>query len=224
MELDDFKTLWLENDRKLGQVVRVNMRAAMTLMRAERALRWHSRSLLVELILGILALLVIGSFIGDHLREPRFLVPAVLLHLAAIASTGACVRQLLLLHEIDYAAPVLDIQRRVERMRIERIRITQATFVAAPLLWTPLLIVAMKGLLGLDAWAIFDTAWMIANVLFGAAFLIAMVLLARHYANREGGSPRLQRLMDDLADRSLQQARRSLEEVARFEDDDRDAR
>jgi len=209
MELDDFKQNW--ND---GGAIRVNARAARALVNAEDSLRRQWRGVTFELIVDALALLAIGSFLGDHFREPRFSIPAAVLHLATILLAIPLVRQLVLLRGIDYAQPVVDIQRQVELVRIEEIRATKWTLLAAPLLWVPLLIVALKGLLGIDVWAIFDLAWIAANVLFGVAFIPLMLWASRSLKAR---SPRAQRWMDSLAGRSLRAARLSLKQVADFE-------
>jgi len=204
MELDDFKAKWMETD-----AIRINTRAARAIVRAEDSLRRHWRQLTLELIVDGLLLLVIGSFTADHFREPRFFVPGLMLHVAVILLSIPLLRQLVFLRGVDYAEPVVAIQRQVERLRIEQIRATKWTLIAAPLLWVPLLIVAMKGLLGLDAWALLDTRWLVANVAFGIAFLAGMLWASRRFEGR---------WMDALAGRSLETATRHLEEVARFEE------
>lgn len=206
MELDDLKATWMENARA---AVRINARALHSLTRAEGALQRHRYSVIVELCGNAMVLLLLGSFIARHGAEARFLVPALALHLGTIALTIACIRQLALIGAVDYGQPVLAIQRAVEQMRIEWIRTTKWTFVTAPLLWVPLLIVSMKGLLGLDAWAILDTGWLVANLAFGAALIPLLLLIARRYRGR---------LMDDLAGRSLTAARQSLQQLSRFEE------
>ncbi len=218
MELDEMKTTWMTNDRGLEQKLRINGPAARAAVHTDHALQRHSRYTTFELIANLLVLVVMGAFIGNHLDQPRFLAPALVLHVFTIGLTIACIRQLVQVRAIDYAEPVVSIQQRVERLRIEQIRTTKWTLIAAPLLWTPLLIVAMKGLLGLDAWALLNTRWLAANLLFGATFIPLMLWASRHFAARMEGSPLMQRLMDDLAGRSLQSARGFLDEVKRFEE------
>lgn len=212
MELDDMKSTWMENDAP----ILLNARAALSLTRTEGALQRHGRAVTLELLLNAVVLILIGTFIARYFDQPRFLLPALALHLAAIALTIACIRQLAQLRGVDYGEPIVAIQRRVESMRIEWIRTTQWTFLTAALLWTPLLIVAMKGLFGLDAWTIFDKGWLAVNFLFGAALIPAGLWVARRFGRRWQGSPWMQRLMDDLAGRSLTSAKRSLEQVTAF--------
>lgn len=212
MELDDFKTSWIQNDRRLDDALRLHA-PLRAMSAAETALQRHRRFLILELMANALVLLAVGSFAGDHAAQPRFFIPGLVLHLAAIALSGACVRQLFLLRGIDYAQPLVLLQTKVEQLRIERSRVTKWTLITAPLLWVPLLVVSLKAGLGVDAWSVLDTPWLVANLLFGVLFIPVMLLAAHHAAPR---SPRLRRLADDLSDRSLNTAKRALEDVSRF--------
>jgi hypothetical protein len=214
MNLDDLKTTWNAETR---DALRINTRAAPALLHSEGALQRHRRSVVIELILNAVVLLALGSFLAEHVREPRFFFPGLVLHLSAIALTGAAVRQLVHLHGIEYGGPVTAIQKQLAQLRIEWIVTTKWTLIAAPLLWVPLLVVGVKALLGLDAWALFDTAWIVSNVVFGVVVLLAMLWIAHRYGERMHRSPLMKRWMDALAGRSLQAATRFIDDVAEFE-------
>ena len=82
---------------------------------------------------------------------------------------------------------------------------------------TPVLIVAFKGFLGVDAYLFLNGRWLLGNLLFGLAFIPLMLWAARRFASRWQGSPLLQSLMDDLAGRSLVAATGFLNELSQFE-------
>lgn len=123
------------------------------------------------------------------------------------------------LRNIDYSAPVVAIQKELGRLRLQELRILKWVMITAPLVWTPLLIVAIKGLLGLDAYAIFSGAWLAANVAFGVAVLLLAVWISRRYADRMERSPRIQRLMRSLSGYNLSAAEGFLNSLARFEEE-----
>lgn len=215
MELDELKDLWQEQDRKLDALLSVN-RAALRraqLAPVETRMRRLARMLQLDLMMDAALLLWLGSFMGDHYAEPRFLVPAALLHLCVIAAGIAGVRQWLAIRALDYGEPVLDIQRRLEGLRIQRLKVLRAVLALSPLLWLPMLIVALRGFLGVDAYALLDRGWMIANLLFGIAFLAAAYWASRRYADRVQSSPRLRRLMRHLAGHTLHAAEDALERL-----------
>jgi len=222
MDLEDLKRRWEDQDRKLDAVIRLNasLLRGSTLNKAATATARLARLLLVELILDLGLAVWLGSFIADHVAEPRFLIPAAALDLGVIALLWVCVRQWATLKSIDYSAPILAIQKRLGALRVERVRATQWVLLTAPLVWTPLLIVGMKGLLGVDAYAAFSQAWLVANLAFGVAVIPLAVWIARRSADRMERSPLVQRLLRDLAGYNLNAAIGFVGSLARFEEEE----
>ncbi|HEX4964336.1 MAG TPA: hypothetical protein VF173_26190 [Thermoanaerobaculia bacterium] len=218
MNLEDLKQRWEDQDRKLDATLKLNRQLLQmaTLGKAETALRRLAFLLGIELLLDLPIALWLGSFIVDHRHEIRFLLPAVVLHLFVIGLIVTIVRQLAAIGSLDYGAPVLEIQRRLESLRIERLRATKWTLLLSPLLWTPLVIVAFESLLGVDVYARFDMSWLLGNLLFGAALIPLAVWISRRYAARMERSPFVQRLMRDLAGYNLNAAAGFVDRLARF--------
>lgn len=222
MDLQDMKNLWAEYDRKLETSLRLNIRILreMNLSKVDSSLKRLSSLVVFELVQDVAAVVLLGMFIASHIGEMRFLAPAVLLDVCAIGFVIRAVRQLVVIHTLDYGAPVVAIQKRLEALRIERIRVTKWVFLLCPLIWLPLLIVALEGIFGVDAYLFLDGTWVAANVLFGAAFILLMLWVARRIAGRWQGSRWFQSLMDDLAGRSLVAATGFLNELSRFEEEE----
>jgi hypothetical protein len=221
MELDDLKRHWEDQDRKLDASLRLNTRLLndSVLAKADTATRGLSRLLWLELVMTVAAVLFTGSFLANHIAEARFVIPAATLHLGGVALIVASVRQLVAIGRLDYDAPIVGIQKRLESLRVERIRATKWTLLCAPLLWTPLLIVALKGLFGVDAYETLGPVYLSANLLLGVLVILLAVWASRRYA-RMGRSPLVQSLMRDLAGDSLNTAAGFLTSISRFEDDE----
>ena len=222
MDLDELKKRWLDQEVALGANIRLGARLLREseLGKAETALRRLARLLWLEVVLNGLAAGWLGSFIAAHISETRFLVPATILDVCAVLLVIAGVRQLVAIRTLDYNAPIIEVQRHLESLRIERIRATKLTLLASPLLWTPLLIVAARGLLGVDLYTTFTGAWLLANVIFGAGVIVAGLWASRRYADRLEASSFLGRLMRNLADKSLNSAVDFVSVVERFEKED----
>ena len=221
MDIEDMQRLWEEQNRKLDAGLRLNARVLnqSVLGKAEASTKRLSWLLLFELPLDALLLFGLGSFIARHVTDARFLIPAVALHLFVIILASSSVRQVIALRGIDYSAPILEIQKRLGALQVERIRVTKWVFLSAPLVWTPLLIVSLKGLLGVDPYAIFSGAWLAANLLFGLAVIALALWISRSYADRMERSPLLQRLMRDLAGQNLNAALGFVGSLERFEEE-----
>ena len=221
MELDELKRHWENQDRKLDASIRLNSRLLheSVLGKAETSLRGLYRLLWLELMTSLFAALLLGSFLAKHVSEPRFLIPAAVLHLCVIGLLVSGVRQIVALKAVDYSAPIVGIQKRLESLRVERIRAVMLTFLVAPLLWTPLMIVTLKGLIGFDAYAL-GAGYLIANLAFGLLFILIAVWISKRYEARMKSSPLVRSVMRNLAGKSLASATGFVRSISDFEKDE----
>ena len=222
MELDDLKKRWEGLDAKLDAAVRLNRRVLdeRVLDKAGKAMTRHVWALAAELALGIVAVLLTGSFVADHIREPRFLVPGLALHAFVIAQIAMLVRQIVNTRGIDYSAPLVEIQRRIGMLRVSMIRTTTWTLLLSPLLWAPLFIVALEGFFGVDAYVALGVRYIAANVALGMGVIAVGLVVSRLCADRFTGSALGQRLMRTLAGTNLAAATGFLESLSRFEEEE----
>jgi hypothetical protein len=194
------------------------------LQTVQRAVRRRSWGLSAEVIITIPVLLLLGSFLAAHITELRFFVPALLLQLFAIVQLALHIHKLVVLRSLDYSEPVVSIQKRLARLRVRWLRQLVWLYACIPLLWPPLLIVAMQGLLGLDAYTLLGLPYLGVNLLVGLACVPLVLWLARALAPRVGHVPALRRLVDDLTGRSLREALDALDAAAAFEREPRTER
>ncbi|CAN5517585.1 hypothetical protein BH11ARM2_BH11ARM2_30320 [soil metagenome] len=218
MELDELRMQWAAQSRKLDETTRLNERllAVRQLDRARATLLWPKIGASLEIALSVLVLLWIGGFVFDHRAQPAFLIPGLAVHLYSILILAAEIQTLIALNA-DFSRPVVEIKGSLARARVWQIRSTQAIFLTAPLIWTPLLIVLIKGIVGLDAYRMFGTPWLLANLIFGIAFIPATLGIVRLL--RKNG--KLSRLMAGLADtltgEGVKKAASELDRLSEFE-------
>jgi hypothetical protein len=228
MNLDELKTRLAEQESKLDQVIRLNTTAIreIQISKAKTKLRGLVWGVTLELIVTAVAVVWLGDFIAGHLREARFLVPAVLLDLGAIAYLGACIRQLTLVAGLHYSLPVVAVQKELGKLRVLRLRATKWVMILSFVLWLPALVVLFKGLFGVDLWFILGAAgakdgsfllWVAANVVFGLAAALLLIWLSNRYSDRVDRSPALRRFVDSLAGTSLAKALGFLDSIVQFE-------
>jgi hypothetical protein len=218
MELEELKHLWNESNRKLEASSRLNtlLFAQWNLRKADTLLKRLAGGTAFELIVNLIGIVLLGWFAADHVHEPRFFIPAAMLDVYAIALAVAGVRQVFELRSLDYDEPVVAIQDRVQRLKLARIRATMGTLLFAPLMWVPLLIVATRGLFGIDIYAVASPAWLVANALFGLGVIPIAVVIARAFGPRLEHATAIRSLADQIAGRSLAAALDDLAALRRF--------
>jgi hypothetical protein len=224
MELDELKQKWAEHDRKLEVNIRLTRQllSATKMNRARSALQRLAVFLALESVIALAVIIVLGSFIGDHIAMVRFAIPAAAMDLFEIATLIVLVQQIRLALYIDYSKPVAVIQKQLDSLRLLHIRHFQWTLLLAPLLWTPLLIVALEGFLRVDAYKTLGTAYLLANLLVGLAIIPLAILLSKKFSDRMDRSPKIQWLMKELAGYNLNAASGFLATLSEFEEEKRD--
>jgi hypothetical protein len=115
-------------------------------------------------LIGLIGPVILGQFIYQHWAEPRFVLPAVVLHVWVIESLATSIRQIAMALQIDYDKPIALIQKQLESLRVLRIRITQLALLTGQVVWwIPFLIVALKGFWDVDAYNLFGAGFLLAS-------------------------------------------------------------
>jgi hypothetical protein len=172
--------------------------------------------LLFEALGGLVTVLLLGNFLGDHVAELKFAIPAAFLDVLAIGFMINLILQIAVARQIDYGRPIAAIQKKLEELRVLRIRYVQGLLIVAVLAWPPLLVVAFAAL-GVDAYALFGAAYIWANVLVGLAVIPLAIWAARKIGDRAGGSPVVRYLVRTIGGSSLNAAGDFLATLSEFE-------
>ena len=219
VEMDDLRKTWAEYDRKLDTNIRLSRQLlrATKLNRVRSPMRRLAFFLGLESIIQFAVVVALGNFIYEHIATMRFALPAAALDVGAMALLSSMIRQLTLVLQIDYDKPIAIIQKQLGDLRVLGIRCIQGIFLVATLAWTPLLILTLKGFLGLDAYRLFGVPYLVANLLVGLAFIPLGIWLSKKFSDRMGRSPFIQRLMKDLAGYNLNAAAGFLASLSEFE-------
>lgn len=222
MDLDELKDLWKGAERRLEALepaLRLNLRLAKagTLDRMRSKLQLVHMVLWYEIGFGALVVLLTGSYLADHVGTLRFAIPGAILHLGAVLLLGFAIRQLAALRRVDYAGPVVGIQRRLAELALVRARSNRWLLLSAPLLWALLIVVVPHGLLGVDIYHAFGLPWVAGNLALGVAVLAAAAWLSRKSPAASRRSAFLRWLGEDVTGRRVAAASGFLDDIAVFE-------
>lgn len=215
MDFEELKMAWQELDRRVAAIETTDANRAR-LDRTRGAMHRFTRLVIFELAAAIALALLTGAAWSMPADGPWVMISSMALQAGAIALLASAAWQMKAIRGLDYAMPVLALQRRLQTMKAHRVQATRWTLLLAPLMWTPLAIVAAHALFAFDLVRAFGMPWIAANLAFGIAFIPAAIGLCRRVLGRRGAAPWVQRLSDDIAGRSLVAAIESLGELDRF--------
>lgn len=217
MELDELKSAWQALDRRLEQqsTLQAQLWSTQRLDATRTSLRplWFGQ--IGQILFGLLLIGWAGSFWFAHRDVLHLLIPGALLHVYGVMAIALAAATLVNLRRIDYAAPVLEIQKQLGKLR--RAYVLRGLCVGLPwwLLWVSVLQLAAMELFQTDLYLAMGP-WFWCAYVGGIVGLLASAWLQRWA--RDPRRPRLAAAVDaNLTAGSLRNAQRFLDELARFE-------
>jgi len=215
MELDEMKQAWQQLNRRLDQQQALNLRLYREgrldrLRHGLRPLVWGQS---IQLAFGVLFMLLGTTYWSSHLDVAHQIVLGAMVQAFGIALVAFAGRILYLVLQIDYTAPVLDIQRRLAQLRAWRVRVEAPVFaVVGSFVWIPLFLMEIHWEIGVDVWARWPrfVGWLVVCGWVSLALVLLVVLLARW-------TGRMRWITDNAAGKAVRKAEAALEEIASFE-------
>ncbi|HET7931449.1 MAG TPA: hypothetical protein VFL63_08690 [Rhodanobacteraceae bacterium] len=212
MDIDELKRAWSEMELRqdgmealLGIGFRENrlgkVRAAL------RPLFWGQ---LLQLALGVVLSVWGAGLWATQVGQIGVLVCGLVVHAYGLLLIGFAARNLYLVQAIDFAAPVLDVQRSLAKLRAFRVSVeTPINFVACCFVWIPVAWAALAAIGVHPALGGF-LAWALASSVIGMLAIGVVVWAMRRLGHG-------QRVEDESAGRSVTRAQAALDDIARFE-------
>jgi hypothetical protein len=218
VDLDQFKQAWQRLDRRLTAQHAMAFGAFRTAHL--RSMRWRLWPLyggqFVQLALGVVMMAVGVAGWWGFARVPHLVVAGALVHAYGVALVIAAGRTVWFLSRIDYAAPVIEIQQEIGRVRAWYMRCGFWLGQAWWFIWMPCLMV-FAAMAGFDVW---HRAPKVLGLGAAIGFAGMLLTIGASRLSRRPGWHWLSAMNEDaMAGASLRRARAVLEEIRRFEDE-----
>lgn len=179
MELQELKNIWQAYDTKLEKSMKLNLHCFELLQ--SHKVRSKLRSLLIlriiEIIMHLFVLRWLGNFLYTHFFEWQFAVAAALLMLFFMIAAINCIKQVVLIKQIDYSENITDIQTKLNSLHAHVVDYIRLTFLVLPT-YMAYPIVAFKALGNFDITQI-NHKWWMAQLIFSALMIPASIWLYR---------------------------------------------
>lgn len=220
MELDDLKSAWQSFDGRLERQFALNLHVfnERGLERVRSSLRPLLVGQFLQLMFGVVVVTWAGAFWTAHRDVLHLLAMGLVMHAYGIVTIVCAGVTLATMRGVDYAAPVVEIQHRLARLR--RRYVMSGLIAGLPwwLLWMPATLMLVADASGVDPYALLaerapSLIW--ANLAVGVAGLLGCAWLYRW--TRDPRRARAAQWLSDLfTGASLRRAQHALDDVARF--------
>lgn len=218
MELDELKTAWQSLDRRLqqGHALELQGLRERKLDKARGSLRPLFWGQVAQILFGIPFVLLAALLWMSQPASASVVVAGIVVHaygVLTIIGAGVVLGQM---GKIDYAAPVLEIQKQLTRVRTLYVRSGMVAGLPWWFLWVVILMV-LAGLTDVDL--LVKAPSLVGSGLgIGAAGLLATWWFHR-WARRPERAGFGRKMDDSLTGGSLRRALAQLDELKRFEQD-----
>ncbi|KZC23588.1 hypothetical protein RHOFW104T7_12640 [Rhodanobacter thiooxydans] len=219
MELDEMKLAW----QALGQQLERQNMLNLELLRQKHAsrLRHHLRPLVwgqsLQIVFGVAAMLWGIAFWSTHQDVWQAMACGIAMQVFGTLALVFPTRLLAMQQGIDYAAPVLDIQHRLARMRAWRVKVEAPVFVVlGSVIWIPAMLMLFQydfDRVGAPQWwgrMPGLPLWMLLCGVVSLGFVGLVYGVLRWLGHRRW-------LEDNLAGSAIRKAETALDEIVRFE-------
>ena len=216
MELDALKSAWQQLDQRLDRQSALgrHLFADLKQQRARRGLRSLHAGQVLQILFGIALTLWAGSFVFEHRDVMHLFAAGLALQFYGVLTVAFAAMAIARAARIDYAAPVLVIQKQLAHLRAFYVRTNVGLGLAWWVLWMPFTMMAF-------AEADIDLLAAAPAVLgSGAAMSVAgllVTLLFARWAFDPRHPQRARAVRENMTGASLLRAQRQLDEIARFE-------
>lgn len=220
MELDELKQTWSEHARKLDRILNLNLQGLKTaqLDRTRSALGRFQAFRLRETAVGIVLLVLLGSYIAGRISVPTLAIPAVVVALSFLLPVIANIRQLILLGKISYADPVTTIQRKLEEIKLHYLRSFLFPVLMLPL-YMAYVAVAFDLSFGIDILAFSKAAFLWANLAVSLIFVAPAVWVLRNLSFKNTENPIIRTLVHGNGGKQMVAALEFLKDLQEFGDE-----
>ncbi len=220
MELDDLKQVLNQLDERLERQAAVQLQQGRRLVRNDLrdTLKPLARSQTWLIIAGALICLLGIAAWQSELRQPGgAFVSGIILHIYGVLSIWAGVVIKVLVARIDYAEPVVAIQKRLVQLR--RFHLWAGIIVGMPwwILWAPLMIALLRVLTGIDV-PLFAPIFLWILAIAGVV-VMAGIWLVYLWARASGRQRVVRGFENAFAGEHLKRAQGQLDEIMHFERD-----
>ena len=133
MELTELKGLVKKHDNQLDHMLRLNSETIkkIQLQKPQRNINTTLRKRVFEVICFTTFALCTGMYIAANLEQTHLVVSGIIVHLFTLVALIGSIGQVVLLKQIDYSKPIVEIRKKIELVNAHDLFFFKLMFLSA---------------------------------------------------------------------------------------------
>lgn len=219
LDLDQLRQQWTAQGRELDARLQLDVEAVRRRLGAgtATALQRQKQRRVLALLTGGGLLAALLAFMANHMTDLPYLLLALPLALLTLFAGSVDAREWLALRQIDFAQPLARLRTHYDELRARRLQLARLIAQLSLLLWLPMILVAVKGLAGVDLLRRLPPSVILVNLSLGLIAIPLLGAVLRWAVRRWPQSAALRRFGDEVAGSDWQQASAQLDRQREFE-------
>ncbi|MEK6481119.1 hypothetical protein WJR50_26490 [Catalinimonas sp. 4WD22] len=222
MELDEIKSIWSAYDKKLEQSWKLNL----SLLRRTNLDKVKSklRNLVFlhafTLAFSILQIILLMYFVAVHADELHFLAAGTTLLVWSFMIAYSAADQLSKINEMDYSAPVMEIQKKLISIKLSIIKYLRLSILIIPLYIAHILF-WFELLFDVDMYLVANQQWWVGQIIFTLVVMVPLTIwLYKKLSPKNVNKSWMKKLISGSGGKQIGEAFTLLDEIQRFEKND----
>ena len=218
MEAIELRKILDAYDQKLDQTLRLHTTSmdGLNLKKSQNSTKKILRYRIAEVVVFSLMALMIGWNIAENWGKAHLVISGVIVHMVALVALIGSIGQVVLLRQIDYSKPIVEIRKKIELVNSHELLFVKLVFFSAPVWWAyPM--VAFDLFLGVDLYAYLESEFVVRYVVVNVLLIVPVLWLFQKLSYKNVHVAWVRKTLNFLTGAKTVRAMEFLNDIEEFE-------
>lgn len=163
-------------DNKLDKTLRLNLSSMneLQLEKPQNSTKKILRYRIFEVVIFSFLAIFLGWYIANNLDQTHLVISGIFLHVFTLIALVGSIGQVVLLQQIDFSKPIVEIRKKIERVNSHGLLFVKLIFLSAPVWWS-YAIVGLDFFLGFDIYVYLEQDFVVRYVVINFLLIIPLI-------------------------------------------------
>lgn len=176
MEAVELKKIMEAYDNKLDKTLRLNLSSMeeLQLEKSQNSTKLILRYRIFEVVMFSFLAMFLGWYIANNWGQTHLAISGIIVHIFTLVALVGSIGQLVLLQQIDFSKPIVEIRKKIERVNSHGLFFIKLIFLSASVWWS-YAIVAADLFLDIDLYVHLEADFVLKYLVINLLLIIPLV-------------------------------------------------